>query len=353
MNRRKFLSNVGSAAAFSAIPPCPTAELRQIKSTSDQPPRKVVVGTMVQRFWVEYPGLESRLHELSVIVDEMCAQSRQKYGRDVDLAILPESVVTGEVGEHALENSVPLEGRMQEVFAAKARQHRCYLIAPTFLLESAEKKLCSNAAILFGRDGEVMGLYRKAHLVASTSGLMEGGCTPGKEFPVFDCDFGKLGIQICYDIEFDLGWDELARKGAEIIAWPSQSPQTFQPPGRAIRHRCYIVSSTWRDNASVFEPTGKIVAQVRPPERVLAYEFDLSYAILPWSRTLQQGELLSKAYGDRIGFHYYNEEDRGIFWSNDKTTTVAQMVRGAGLLEMEQNLKRQREIYSRASVPGY
>jgi hypothetical protein len=29
------------------------------------------------------------------------------------------------------------------------------------------------------------------------------------------------------------------------------------------------------------------------------------------------------------------------------------MVRGAGLLEMEQNLKRQREIYSRAGVPGY
>jgi hypothetical protein len=86
------------------------------------------------------------------------------------------------------------------------------------------------------------------------------------------------------------------------------------------------VSSTWRDNASVFEPTGKIVAQVRPPERVLAYEFDLSYAMLPWSRTLQQGELLSKAYGDRIGFHYYNEEDRGIFWSKIEGLSQAPLV---------------------------
>ncbi len=54
---------------------------------------------------------------------------------------------------------------------------------------------------------------------------MEGGTTPGKNLPVFDCDFGKLAIQICYDMEFDRGWQELARQGAELIAWPTQSPR--------------------------------------------------------------------------------------------------------------------------------
>src|SRR5439155_3394062 len=86
-----------------------------------------------------------------------------------------------------------------------------------------------------------------------------------KEEPVFDCDFGKLGIQICYDIDFDYGGRELARKGAELVAWPTQSPQTSQPPARARRHHCYIVSSTWRNNASIFEPTGKIVSQEKRP----------------------------------------------------------------------------------------
>ena len=40
------------------------------------------------------------------------------------------------------------------------------------------------------------------------------GATPGDALPVFDCDFGKLGLQICYDMEFEDGWTELARKGA-------------------------------------------------------------------------------------------------------------------------------------------
>ena len=83
--------------------------------------------------------------------------------------------------------------------------------------------------------------------------------------------------------KFDRGWSELARQGCELVAWPTQSPQTVQPAFRALQHRFYIVSSTWRHNSSVFEPTGRIAAQVRPPEIVPVDEIDLRYALLPWS----------------------------------------------------------------------
>ena len=73
------------------------------------------------------------------------------------------------------------------------------------------------------------------HLVPSDDGRrFEGGCSPGQDVPVFDCDFGKLEIQICYDMEFDYSWNELARKGAEIIAWPTQSPADV--PARLPRY---------------------------------------------------------------------------------------------------------------------
>ena len=232
---------------------------------------------------------------------------------------------------------------MQDVFAQKARQHRCYIVVPTYLLDSKEKRRCSNAAILFGRKGEVVGAYRKVHLVCNLeNGSMESGSSPGRELPVFDTDFGKLGIQICYDMDFDYGWTELARKGAELIAWPTQSPQTSQPAFRALRERCYIVSSTWRHNASVFEPTGKITAQIKPPDSVLVHELDLSYALLPWSSKLQKGEALKKTFGERVGFRYYEDEDCGIFWSNDPSMSIGQMVRSLGLMELEEEQARVR-----------
>ena len=321
------------------------------RSTSNSAPRKVIIGTAMQSFWGPYPGLQNRLEQLGGIVDQMAAEAIKKYSRGLDLAVLPETAITGEAEGDALAHSVPFEGPVREMFSRKAREHECYIVVPTYLLDSREKRLCSNAAILVGRKGETVGTYRKIHLVVSLERrTMEDGATPGDALPVFDCDFGKLGIQICYDMDFADGWAELARRGAELIAWPTQSPQTSQPAFRAKEHRCYIVSSTWRHNASIFEPTGKIAAQIRPPQSILVHELDLSYALLPWSSKLRNGEALRQTYGEKVGFHYYEDEDCGLFWSNDSRTPIGEMVRSLGVLELEEEMARVREFYRKAKV---
>jgi predicted amidohydrolase len=356
MNRRTFVTTTiagGLAALHSGSTPADENGAENKNSSSNKPPRKVIVGTAMQSFWGGYPGLRKRIDQLLAVVDQMAADANKKYGRGLDLAILPETSITGEAGANALQTSVPFEGELREAFTRKAREHRCYIVVPTYLLDSQEKKLCSNAAILVDRKGDVLGTYRKKHLVVSLErGTMEGGSTPGTSLPVFDCDFGKLGIQICYDMEFDDGWAELKRKGAELIAWPTQSPQTSQPASRARQNRCYIVSSTWRHNASIFEPTGKIAEQIKPPQSILVNEIDLSYALLPWSSKLKNGQALQKLYGDKVGFHYYEDEDCGIFWSNDSKTTIGEMVRSLGVLELEDERARVREFYQgRGSMP--
>src|SRR2546430_14386322 len=349
MNRRTFVASISSLAALEAGPVLAAGGNATDRSTSNRTPRKVIVGTVMQSFWGQYPGFDNRLDQLAGILDQMAAQAKQRYGRGLDLAVLPETAITGEAEGDALARSVPLEGQVREVFTRTAREHGCHIVVPTYLRDSKEKRQCSNAAILVGRTGEVMGTYRKIHLVVSLErGTMEGGATPGDALPVFDCDFGKLGIQICYDMEFDDGWTELARAGAELIAWPTQSPQTSQPAFRAREHRCYIVSSTWRHNASIFEPTGKIAAQITPPQSILVHELDLSYALLPWSSKLRNGEALRQAYGDKVGFHYYEDEACGIFWSNDHKMTIGEMVRAIGVLELEDEMARVRQFYRKA-----
>jgi predicted amidohydrolase len=308
----------------------------------------------MEAFWVKHPGVDKRLHQLTALVDGMQAEAQRRFGRGLDLAILPEVAVTGEANKDSAVRAVPLEGELGAAFHAKAREHRCYIVAPTYLLERGSQNARSNAAILFDRGGQVAGVYRKVHLVVSPGGSsFENDCSPGREVPVFDCDFGKLGLQICYDMEFDYGWSELARQGAELIAWPTQSPQTSHPAFRAMQNRCYIVSSTWRDNASVFEPTGKIAAQIRQPEKTLVHELDLSYAILPWHPKLRKGETLRSKYGDKIGFRYYEDEDCGIFWSNDSQFSVGEMAKSIGVPEAGEALERVRKIYREARVPGY
>lgn len=328
-----------------------SAEVASVKEGAmagkDGAPRKVVVGAAMYAMYGgqrKYPGLEKRLEKLGEIVDEMARKAAEMYpGAGLDLAVLPEVAVNGGLQGSAAEVSFPLKGPVLEAMGAKARQHRAYVVVPMFLAE--ENGCYTNAGALLDRKGEVVGVYRKVHSVASYSHTeMEGGVAPGKEFPAFDCDFGRLGIQICFDIEFEDGWEALARKGAEVVAWPTQSPKTVRPASHAMRRRYYIVSSTWRNNASIFEPTGMIAAQIREPERILVRQIDLSYAILPWQPELRNGKAMTEKYGDQVGYHYSEAEDLGLFWSNDPNKPIGQMVREMGLEEKHESLERNRRL---------
>jgi predicted amidohydrolase len=327
----------------------PRKQVRQQEkkmSNGDAPPRKVVVGTAMYAMWGEYPGVEKRLEALGEIIDEMARKAAEQYpGSKLDLAVLPEDAVCGGRIGSAAERSVPLEGPVLERMAAKARQHGIYIVVPLFMVENREKSLCTNAAALLDRGGKVVGIYRKVHPVAAKSSqVLEDGVAPGKEFPVFPCDFGRLGIQICFDMEYDDGWAALARQGAEIVVWPSQSPQTVRPASYAMRHRYFVVSSTWRNNASIFEPTGMMAAQILPPERVLVRQLDLSYIILPWQPELRNGAAMREKYGEKVGYHYSEAEDRGLFWSNDPSMPIGRMVRELNLEVFDDTIERNRKL---------
>ena len=323
---------------------------------ADRPPRKVVVGTVIFGPYGRYNGLEERMKELSGFIDAMAADAIKKYpDRGLDLAILPETTLTSQDGP-ASRRAVPMQGLILETFGALARRHKTYLVVPLDLVEDGVSgPVYSNAAVLLDRRGAVAGIYRKVHPVANLGrDDLENGITPGREFPVFDCDFGKLGIQICWDIVFDDGWQALADKGAEIVVWPSQSPATALPAARAGRHRYFIVSSCWRNNSTIYEPTGLVADRSETPGKVLVHQLDLSYAVLGWSARLHDGKALSEKYNDRVGYHYEPEEDLGMFWSNDPRTTIGTMIQSLGLEEIDAQIARNRRLQDAArgrSVP--
>lgn len=319
--------------------------MKNIIEKSKTPPRKVVVGTLMKSFWGPYEGLSHRLRNLGNSIDQMAHQSIQKgYNGTLDLIVLPENAICDENLQDASEKCLPFEGEIHNTFRTKACQHNTYILVPMFLTKNG---ILSNAAILLDRSGDIVGTYHKANPVLPRGATQyEGGVVVGTEYPVFHCDFGCVGVQICFDIHFDEGWQTLSEKGAEIVAWPTQSPQIVQPSARAEKEGYYIISSTWRDNASIFEPSGLIAAQTET-HSILVHQLDLSYAVLPWQPTLQQGQLFTKHYGDSAGYHYSSREDRGLFWSNDPHLSIGNMVQALGLEHRSELFAR----YQRSTQP--
>jgi predicted amidohydrolase len=295
----------------------------------------------------EYPGLTRRLEELGHFIDVMAAEAKSRYpGAPLDIAALPEMAINGNAKGTAAEVSVPLEGPVLDVMGAKAREHRCYVSVPLYLVDDRDRNLYYNAVVLLDRRGEVVGTYRKVFPVAGRGQpVLEGGVTPGNEFPVFDCDFGRVGFQICFDISFDEGWEALGRKGAELVIWPTQSPGQIKPAFRAMRNDYYVLTSTWRNNASLLDPTGHRIREITGDDGVFVEQIDLDYVLLTWQPTLRDGKIFTEKYGDRVGYRYSRAEDSGIFWSNDPEIPVLEMVRELNLELPSHLLRRNRRLH--------
>ncbi|RIQ32479.1 carbon-nitrogen hydrolase family protein [Jiangella rhizosphaerae] len=311
-------------------------------------PRMVVVGTTVFGGGAPFPGVLERSREVSGLVDRMAAAASGTTRGGLDLVVLPE-LVAGPPGPVAVARALPLDHPVLEVYGSMARRHRTYLVVT---LDLADGGAVWNAAVLLDRAGDVVGVYRKAHPVAATgSSSFEGGVTPGTSFPVFACDFGAVGIQICWDVMYDDGWQALAAGGAEMVAFPSASPATVRTAAHAARHRYYVVSSTPRDNAAVYEPSGLVAARLLGPG-VLVHELDLSYAVLGWSASLRDGLAFREAFGDRAGYHYSPREDVGLFWSNDPATPIDAMTARLGVEDLRDQVARNASLRSRPIAPA-
>jgi predicted amidohydrolase len=321
-------------------------------------PRKVVVGTCIYPMYQSqnpWPGLNGRLDQLTGLVDDMAAQAEGVSDTGLDLAVLPEAAVNAGLEGDAASVAFPLDGPVRARMADVARRHHCYIVLPMFLAEEDDGGY-SNACVLLNRDGEPAGTYRKVFPVAARGqDLLEGGVTPGAEFPVFDCDFGRLGIQICFDGCFAEGWAALGAAGAELVVWPTMSPQTVRPALYAYQHGYHVISSTWRNNATIFRPNGMVAAQIRDPERLLVQQLDLSYSLLGWQPALRNGAIFTETYGSAAGFQYSEAEDNGIFWSNDAAHPIGRMIEDLGLETVAQVLTRNRALQDEARpgpVPG-
>jgi predicted amidohydrolase len=199
----------------------------------------------------------------------------QAARQNADLVVLPETLTVCGLRRKRVDVAEPVPGPSTEYFGNLAKQHDLYIVAG--LLERAGH-LVYNVAVLIGPDGNVVGKYRK---VALPAGEIEAGLAPGKDYPVFQTRFGKVGMMICYDGFFP----EIARKlvdhGAEIIAWPVWGCNPELAVARAVDNHVYLVSSTYTDTSehwmvsAVFDHAGDILAVGEEFGTVAVAEVDL------------------------------------------------------------------------------
>ena len=180
-------------------------------------------------------------------------------------------------GKTYAEVSEPIPGPSTRFLGEVARKHRLYLVAGLY---ERDGKAVYNTSVLMGRDGALLGKYRKVCLPREE---IDGGITPGHEYPVFDTDFGRVGMMICWDLHFPEVARELAARGAEVILMPIWGGNEILARARAIENQIYLVASGYDFKTAIFDKAGASLAESTADPCVLVTEVDLNERKLwPW-----------------------------------------------------------------------
>lgn len=179
-----------------------------------------------------------------------------------------------------------------------AAKHQVYLSAGT--VPELDGGKVYNTAYVFDRQGRQIAKHRKVHLFDID---VEGGqsfresdtLSAGNQVTVFDTEFGKIGICVCFDFRFPELGRLMALKGAKLILVPAAFNMTTGPAhwqimfrSQALNNQCFVAgTSPARDEASSYvawghslliSPWGDIIKEADEKEGFQITEIDLSEA---------------------------------------------------------------------------
>jgi predicted amidohydrolase len=181
-------------------------------------------------------------------LDEIAALVDREGAKGTDLIVLPET------WQGTLASPEALDGQVTATMSALAKKHRAYIVSPIF--RKGDDGKIYNSAVLLDREGEIGMIYDKVYPYWNEFGPDGPSCEPGVEAPVYEADFGKLGMTICFDANFPAVFKRLCDQGAELVTWSSAWGGARVMQSHAINFNYYIVTSTWLKNCTVFDING-------------------------------------------------------------------------------------------------
>jgi len=200
----------------------------------------------------------------------------------------------------------PIPGPSTERLGKLAKQHGVVLVSSLF--ERRAAGLYHNTAVVFEKDGSVLGKYRKMHIPDDPGFYEKFYFTPGDlGFKPIDTSVGRLGVLVCWDQWYPEAARLMALAGAEILLYPTaigwdpsdeQAEKSRQRDAWVLSHRGHAVANglpvlscnrvghepsplgasgiQFWGNSHVLGPQGEFIAEAGGDAEILSAEIDLA-----------------------------------------------------------------------------
>ena len=161
--------------------------------------------------------------------------TKQAEDKNVSLVCFPECFLQGYLADEqsAKKYAVNLASKAFNGIQERLTKYKPAIVLG--LIEEDDGNLFNTAVVI--KDGRLLGKYRKTHLLEG-----ERIFKTGTEYPIFQINNLKFGINICYDTQFPKAAECIARQGATLILCPANNMMRYETAEkfRHLHHKMRI-----------------------------------------------------------------------------------------------------------------
>ena len=230
---------------------------------------------------------EPRPTEVERNLERLAGAAQHASAAGVALLICPEMYLTGyNIGTDAARRlAEPSDGPSAQAVAEMARENGIAIVYGYPERGTADDIF--NSVQLFGANGSPLANYRKTHLFGDLDKSMFSASDANSA--VVELGGWRVGMLICYDVEFPENARNLALRGADLIVAPTANMVPFEMvnttivPARAYENQVYVAYANYCGSegeidycglSCIAAPDGSTAARAGADEELLIGELD-------------------------------------------------------------------------------
>ncbi|MDL2293759.1 carbon-nitrogen hydrolase family protein [Ruminococcaceae bacterium OttesenSCG-928-D13] len=183
-----------------------------------------------------------------------------------------------------------------EFWSNVARENHCYVVYATAV--PMPDGTWRNAAILLGRDGTEVGRYHKNCLVEIAVEPNNMRC--GKDVPVFQCDFGRVAMAICFDLNFPEMLAKYEKLRPNLILFPSRYHGGYLQGHWAYSCRSWFGGASAGLPCTVYNPVAMQCAATTNYFPWTSTRINMDYEVVHLNRHWEKLQAARDKYGQAI-----------------------------------------------------
>lgn len=263
-----------------------------------------------------------------------------------DLIVLPEECdfSSGLSGEEKQKYLTARKSQVLDFFASVAKSNHSYIAFGIQRL--ADDGTWRNSSILLDREGKIVGIYDKNF---PTIGELNSGIKAGNGVPIFECDFGRVALVICFDLNFDELRQQYVKIKPDMILFSS-----MYHGGDALQSiwayscRSFFVSATGFRNipSEIRNPLGEVISSNTNYYDFTVSKINLDYELVHLDYNWNKLRALKEKYKNTVTITDPGKLGAVLITSENKSVSAKDMTDEFKIELLDDYFDRSRKVRS-------